>query len=249
MKRDRRFAAVRHLADLYDRYAVHRPPMLLGWAAGDDLDGDGDALPDDARWQAELWRRSARVVGQPSPAERAVDGCAALAADPDAVDLPDRLCLFGLTRLPASYLDVLRALAVHRDVHVLALHPSPATWGTDDLDDLHHPLLRAWGRDSHEMQPVLRARLAAGGRPPPRATSTTRSRRPSPPRCSSASRPPSAPTSPRPPIPTTAPSSTPTTAPSRSTPATAAPARPRSSATPSPTCSPTTPPSSPATSS
>lgn len=158
-RRDRRFAAVRHLADLFDRYAVHRPAMVLSWAAGDDHDGDGVPLADDVKWQAELWRRLQVRVGTPSPAERAVDGCAALAADPTLVDLPDRLFLFGLTRLPASYLDVLQALAAHRDVHLLALHPSPAAWGTDDQDALRHPLLRAWGRDSHEMGVVLRHRL------------------------------------------------------------------------------------------
>nr|MBA2496917.1 exodeoxyribonuclease V subunit gamma [Acidimicrobiia bacterium] len=31
--RDRGFATVRHLADLYDRYAVHRPAMVRAWAA------------------------------------------------------------------------------------------------------------------------------------------------------------------------------------------------------------------------
>lgn len=166
LKRDRRFAAVRHLADLFDRYAVHRPAMVLGWAEGDDGDGDGGTLPADAAWQAELWRGVRQRVGTPSPAERAREGCAALAADPTKVALPERIALFGLTRLPASYLDVLRAIAAHRDVHVLALHPSPATWGTEQLDDLHHPLLRAWGRDSHEMQAVLRQRLAASGGAP-----------------------------------------------------------------------------------
>ncbi|MET0578342.1 MAG: exodeoxyribonuclease V subunit gamma [Ilumatobacteraceae bacterium] len=158
-RRDRRFAVVRHLADLYDRYAVHRPSMVLAWAAGDDHDGEGAELPADARWQAELWRRLRHAIDVPSPAERAVTGCVALAADPSLVALPDRLFLFGLTRLPASYLDVLRALAEHRDVHLLALHPSPAAWGLDDQDALRHPLLRAWGRDSHEMQVVLNRRL------------------------------------------------------------------------------------------
>src|SRR4051812_48093600 len=42
----RRFAAVRHLAELFDRYALHRPEMVRGWAAGEGDD-----------WQAELWRR------------------------------------------------------------------------------------------------------------------------------------------------------------------------------------------------
>ena len=41
---------------------------------------------------------------------------------------PQRLSLFGLTRLPAAQLHVLRALAEHRDVHLFLLHPSPALW-------------------------------------------------------------------------------------------------------------------------
>ena len=160
-RRDRRFAAVRHLADLYDRYGVHRPAMVLAWNEGRDEDGDGKPLDPHVAWQAELWRRLRAEVGTQSPAERTAAGCVALVADRDAAgDLPDRLFLFGLTRLPASYLDVLEALAAHRDVHVLALHPSPACWGTDEQLALRHPLLRAWGRDSHEMGVVLRRRLA-----------------------------------------------------------------------------------------
>ncbi len=159
-RRDRRFAAVRHLADLYDRYAVHRPAMVLAWNEGRDEDGDGRPLDHSVAWQAELWRRLRAAVGDPSPAERSADGCAALVAEPGLVDLPERLFLFGLTRLPASYFDVLEALAAHRDVHLLALHPSPAAWATDEQESLRHPLLRAWGRDSHEMGVVLRGRLA-----------------------------------------------------------------------------------------
>ncbi len=166
---DRRFAAVRHLADLFDRYAVHRPAMLRAWAAGDDEDGDGVALPADMAWQPELWRQLRDVVDAPSPPERLREGCAALVQDPDLADLPHRLTLFGLTRLPASYLDVLHALAVHRDVHILALQPSTTAWasiaacpGSDPglaAEVTRHPLLRAWGRDSREMQLVMSRRL------------------------------------------------------------------------------------------
>ena len=39
LRRTRRFAAARHLADLFDRYGVHRPDMLLEWAAGRDTGG------------------------------------------------------------------------------------------------------------------------------------------------------------------------------------------------------------------
>jgi exodeoxyribonuclease V gamma subunit len=34
IKQGRRFASLRHLAGLYDRYALHRPEMVRAWAAG-----------------------------------------------------------------------------------------------------------------------------------------------------------------------------------------------------------------------
>ncbi len=175
-KRDRRFAAVRHLADLFDSYAVHRPAMVRAWHDGRDEDGRGQGLPGDAVWQAHLWRRLRERVETLSPPERLVLGCQALLDDPGLVPLPHRFALFGLTRLPVSYLDVLGALAAHRQVHVLALHPSPAAWAAIDAavapgaadaqaaaaaaGAVHHPLLRAWGRDSREMHLAVRARLA-----------------------------------------------------------------------------------------
>ena len=81
-----------------------------------------------ASWQAELWRRLRARIGVPDPAERVEGACARLREEPGIVDLPARLSLFGLTRLPAGHLNVLRALAVGRDVHVFMLHPSPALW-------------------------------------------------------------------------------------------------------------------------
>ena len=65
----RRFTATRHLADLFDQYAVHRPAMLLAWERGREADLRS-ARPDDMAWQAELWRLLRRRLGVPSPAER-----------------------------------------------------------------------------------------------------------------------------------------------------------------------------------
>ena len=96
--------------------------MVCGWARG-EVD-----VPAEAAWQAELWRRLRERLGTPSPAERLEPACARLRADPSLLDLPERISLFGLTRLPAGHLDVLRALAAGRDVHVFLLHPSPALW-------------------------------------------------------------------------------------------------------------------------
>lgn len=177
------FASVRHVADLYDRYSVHRPAMIRTWAGGADVqEADGG-------WQQALWRRLRERIGTPSPAERLPLVCEALRDGVDVPGLPERFSLFGLTRLPASYVDVLAALGAGHDVHLFLLHPSPEQWrkvakalepkdgsisgsgvtgtgGTRRRDDptselTKNPLLGSWGRDSREMQVVL-ATQAAG---------------------------------------------------------------------------------------
>jgi exodeoxyribonuclease V gamma subunit len=153
----RRFTTVRHLADLFDRYGLHRPAMVRAWAAGQD-----------PGWQAQLWRRLRAQIPVASPAERIEGACARLREDAGLLDLPPRLAVFGLTRLPAGQLDVLRALAARRDVHLLVLHPSPALW---EAIASHPPVLRrredttatlpanrllaSWGHDARELQLVL----------------------------------------------------------------------------------------------
>ena len=173
-RRSRRFGTIRHIADLYDSYGVHRPEMLTAWADGANTDGTGQVLPPDAAWQSELWRRLRERIAVASPAERLTGACDRLRTHPASVDLPRRLTLFGLTRLPVSYLRVVGALAAHRDVHLFLLHPSPTLWARvvhatsgqprtvrraqDPTAHLpRHPLLASWAHDSREMQVVLTA--------------------------------------------------------------------------------------------
>jgi exodeoxyribonuclease V gamma subunit len=167
----RRFSSLRHVADLFDRYAIHRPAMLRAWCKGSDVDELGAPLPRDLLWQPALWRALCARVAVPSPAERLPTACARIATDPDLLDLPERLALFGLTRLPAAYVEVLRAIAAHRDVHLFLLHPSPTLWervAAEPLPDVpprraddntralvRNPLLASWGRDAREMQITL----------------------------------------------------------------------------------------------
>ncbi len=170
----RRFSAVRHLAELFDRYALHRPQMVAAWAGGEGTDGAERSLLAGAVWQAELWRRLRERIAQPGPAERLVPACMQLRDDPELIQLPARVSLFGLTRLPAGHLHVLRALAVRRDVHLFLLHPSPALWERiahrepgpapvvrrrDDITAAlaANRLLASWGHDAREMQLVLAA--------------------------------------------------------------------------------------------
>ncbi|WP_343939654.1 exodeoxyribonuclease V subunit gamma, partial [Pseudonocardia zijingensis] len=91
--------------------------------------------------------------------------CAALRADPQVVALPERVSVFGPTRLPAEHLAVLGALAEHRDVHLWLPHPSPALWAAitpppevparradPTASTPRHPLLSSLGRDARELQ-------------------------------------------------------------------------------------------------
>jgi exodeoxyribonuclease V gamma subunit len=178
-RRDRRFGALRHVADLFDHYGVHRPAMIEAWARGDDTDGHGRRLPPDLAWQPPLWRMLRLRLAIPSPAERLPDACARLGDAPALLDLPPRLALFGMTRLPASFVEVLGAIAVGREVNLFLLHPSPALWDRiagrpttspgrvvrreDDTTATmpRHPLLATWGNDAREMQLIVET---AGGR-------------------------------------------------------------------------------------
>lgn len=56
VRRGRRYGVLRHIADLFDRYAMHRPDMVRAWAAGSLEDGQGTPLGPDVAWQARLWQ-------------------------------------------------------------------------------------------------------------------------------------------------------------------------------------------------
>ncbi|WP_018180132.1 exodeoxyribonuclease V subunit gamma [Jongsikchunia kroppenstedtii] len=164
-RRGRRWAVAAHVADLFRGYASQRPQLVLNWAAGIDDDGAGEPLPEDLMWQPRLWRAVAERAGVPSVPERLQQACERVAGEPDCVDLPQRLSVFGPTRLTVDQLRVLRALGEHRDVHLWLPHPSPALWEalgdhepvTRRHDDqsvkaANNPLLASLARDVRELQ-------------------------------------------------------------------------------------------------
>jgi exodeoxyribonuclease V gamma subunit len=174
----RRLAVARKLAALFASYASQRPHMVRSWAAGDDIAGAGVPLPDDLRWQAELWRRVRSAIGTPSQAERIESAADRVRVEPTLLDLPPRLSVFGPTRLTTDQLSMLDALAVGRDVHIWLPHPSGALWArlepaapTEPVDVVRasdptaatarHPLLRSLGRDAREMQLRLASQVHA----------------------------------------------------------------------------------------
>ncbi|QSR28462.1 exodeoxyribonuclease V subunit gamma [Nocardioides aromaticivorans] len=181
LRRSRRWSVARRLAELFSSYAVQRPALVTDWREGRDTDGAGGALAPDLAWEAELWRRLlARMAAaghDEAPDQRHARVCAALrAGELDGLELPDRLSLFGHTRLPETEIDLLVALATHRDVHLWLAQPSAALWDAVVADGAEvrrrseatsaglagHPLLASLGRDSRELATVLGARVAAG---------------------------------------------------------------------------------------
>ncbi|GAB3135137.1 exodeoxyribonuclease V subunit gamma [Tsukamurella serpentis] len=163
----RRYPTAELLAGLLRSYGANRPGMLVDWAAGRDTDGLGGALDEDLAWQAELLRRVRALAGVPGPAERLTDAVAALRADPALSDLPERLSVYGPTRIPADQAMVLSALAAGREVHLWLPHPSPVLWTRDGGPEpiapsapsprlagfaAANPLLASLGRESRELQ-------------------------------------------------------------------------------------------------
>ncbi|EKA62790.1 exodeoxyribonuclease V subunit gamma [Janibacter hoylei PVAS-1] len=191
----RRYSVALRLARLFHRYGQSRPTMLADWREGRDTDGTGGPLDHDLVWQAELWRRLVGVVDAPPPDVRHAETVAALRDGRGAtssgtggvtgggLELPERLSLFGHTRLAVTEVELLHALAGSRDVHLWLPQPSPDLWerltpfaaegvvardddATSDL--VRHPLLASLGRDSRELVRVLGATSGSrGGAPAP----------------------------------------------------------------------------------
>lgn len=173
----RRYSVALRLARLFHRYGQSRPGMLTDWREGRDTNGIGPDLDADLAWQAELWRRLVATLEAPPPDVRHAETLARLRdlaggrdEAPGGLDLPDRLSLFGHTRLAVTEVELLDALALSRDVHLWLPQPSPALWeqlapsaaegvlprAEDRASELvAHPLLASLGRDSRELARVL----------------------------------------------------------------------------------------------
>jgi exodeoxyribonuclease V gamma subunit len=172
----RRWSVARHLAELFAAYAASRPEMVQAWSVGQDIDAAGRPLEPDRAWQPELWRRLRQTLDHPGPAEQVATAARELRARPESCDLPERVSVFGATRLDPDHLSVLAALSAHRDVHLWLPHPSSALWAkvqahlagnditrsrrrADDRTEalVEHRLLAYLGRDARELQLTIAA--------------------------------------------------------------------------------------------
>ena len=179
------YGRARRIAELFDRYHLHRPDMVRLWAMGRDVDAGGEPIPPHHAWQPHLWRLLGPHLGLASPAERLPGLLDRLASGELEVDLPGRLVLFGVTNLPGGegFVDVLAAASQTRDVHLFVIEPSGVAGGAvraglpprpahdrrlraDDPTDglVHLPLLRSWGRLHTETAALLADAVATARR-------------------------------------------------------------------------------------
>jgi exodeoxyribonuclease V gamma subunit len=170
-----RFTRVRAVADLFDRYHLHRPEMIRSWSQGADVDGSLQPISVVAAWQPQVWRLLRREIGEPSPPEVFDTLLCDLRDGVLNPGLPQRLMLFGFTSLPGrGFLDLVQATSEQRDVHLFLLEPCrfdgallAANWPTTGSERLrlrqsdgtaelvHQPLLKAWGRLARETALLL----------------------------------------------------------------------------------------------
>ncbi len=143
-----------NVADVFDRYVLHRPEMVSRWAAGEDVGSDGGSLDDHDLWQPRLWRDL--VARHDDPTKRLARAIAVLADPASSLDtsrLPDPLLTFGISGLPPRHLDLIAALGTRCEVELFV--PTAATSRWRHIDEArsagqgrpepHHPLLVSCG--------------------------------------------------------------------------------------------------------
>ena len=167
------------IAELFDRYAVHRPAMLLEWLANRNVGPDGAQLDPSRTWQPELFRAVRdRIAERYGVAETSSQRLATalelirsgeLSLDAGARPLPQRLFVFGQSVLPAELGPVLHAIATTRPVSLLLLSPSATATHRLAVEQAAQPPVLADGvaswafprpahvLDSHVAHPLLSA--------------------------------------------------------------------------------------------
>ncbi len=65
-----RYGKARRVADLFDRYHVHRPQMIRRWVNGDDVDASGRRIASHHQWQPHLWRLVNQHLDEDAPPVR-----------------------------------------------------------------------------------------------------------------------------------------------------------------------------------
>lgn len=137
----KRYQLAEKIADIFDGYLVYRPDWIAAWEADQTV----AEIEGEHPWQPILWKAlydDTLAQGQ-SHYHRAnlyqtfIDQLQS--GHIPLEQLPKRLFIFGISSLPPRYLDALKAIGEHIDVHLMFTNPCQHYWG--DIRD-HHYLSR-----------------------------------------------------------------------------------------------------------
>src|SRR5471032_3273312 len=135
---ERRLQLAERLADLFDQYQVYRADWLDDWAQGRDqlrnARNEAHPLPEDQRWQGQLWRA---VIADVEPHERELGRAtvhtefvrASAAGEEPLGRLPRRIVIFGVSALPYQSLQALASLSRYTQVLLAVPNPCQFYWG------------------------------------------------------------------------------------------------------------------------
>jgi exodeoxyribonuclease V gamma subunit len=175
----KRFQLSQQLAQLFDQYQMMRPHMLTAWQEGRRVIGHSSE-----GWQQALWLDLTEQLGDRHRGALWLEAIERLDAGPEgdlAAVLPERISIFGVNSMPPLFLDFLRGLARHIQVHLYLLNPCETYWA--DLETkkqtarrnlkklekerepeavfpINHPLLAALGQQGREFQEMLLEQVA-----------------------------------------------------------------------------------------
>lgn len=184
----KRFALSDRLAHVYDRCLLYRPGWIQAWQDGET-----------PHWQGQVWRelaasgtgrhwvdavdafeRAVRTKPSQVPVQRELFNQNTREIKTEKtissrLNLKERVSFFGVDSLSPSYLSMLRAAGVERDIHLFQLSPCrefwadtrsrrelPATAEPDPYLSEGNELLAAWGRTARDMQALLAEDLGVG---------------------------------------------------------------------------------------
>ena len=124
------------IADIFDGYLVYRPEWMAAWEAGETV---AELLDEEGKqehpWQPILWQalyQQTLSQGQSKYHRGNLyhDFIEALSQQRGQMShLPKRLFVFGISSLPPRYMDALKAMGEHIDVHLMFTNPCQHYWG------------------------------------------------------------------------------------------------------------------------
>ncbi|WWO98190.1 MAG: exodeoxyribonuclease V subunit gamma [Candidatus Dasytiphilus stammeri] len=143
------FILATYLAELYYQYLVYRPEWVMQWEKNQFTEIDQSQI-----WQVYLWYE---IINYTKKLDQSISHIANLYRGflkkmrklKTPTNLPKRIFIFNISRLPPLYLKILDALSKHIEIHFFLMNPCRHYWG--DINEykqetVNNPILKSWGK-------------------------------------------------------------------------------------------------------